>query len=348
MDQTSVETFNHSGQGPSPKIYEFLNVQLRPKAGYCISTEYPALFGDYPGGASVVSTINGLVAGHVGFVAREFVCPGVRLKIGLIGSVVTAPEFRNHGIACDLMGRAISDLKARGCLVACLWADDTAFYEQFGFYRAGREIDFRFDASSFPGDLEPSIEFDERIHTHLVWRLYQKHPLRLDRSLEEQKRLVRVPRARLFLTRQGNEISSYIAVNKGADFTDYIHEWGGELAEVQKNIAGTQKHFFNDRSLTMIAPASYELSKIRAIASQEGKGVVGTLAVLDRSMLVSHYSSFLRREGVEHSLVGSKLRFQKDEFPFVTSKEVLQHIFGDAGEPRHPVLPFFLWGFDSI
>ncbi|MBI1861985.1 MAG: GNAT family N-acetyltransferase [Deltaproteobacteria bacterium] len=347
MNQATVETVRHPS-GPCPGLVDFLNVQIRPKADFSIKDEYPSLFGEYPGGTSLVARINGLTAGHVGILAREFVGPSVRFKIGLIGSVVTAPEFRNHGVASLLLDRALKELKSRGCIVACLWSGEADFYEKFQFHRAGREVMFKFNQTAIPEDSTPSVEFDEKKHTHLIWRLYQRHTLRVDRSLEEQKQLVRIPKSRIYLTLKGTEVTSYIVVNKGADFTDYIHEWGGDLTEVSRNIAGTQKHHFKDRPLTLIAPASYDLTKLRALASEEGKGVLGLMHALDRTLLTKIYASFLRGQGVEFTSDGRIFRFQKDEYLSQSGKEALSLVFGDATEPRHPVMPFFLWGYDSI
>lgn len=348
MNLTQIETVAHSHLNPDSRIFDFLNGQLRKGSGFSICDEYPSLFGDFPGGYSLVARVNALMAGHVGVLAREFTAPALRMKIGLIGSVVTAPEYRHHGVASALMQRAILDLKSRGCLVTMLWADDPSFYEPFEFYRAGREIDFRFIPGSLPSEAAEPTLFDEKKHTNLVWRLYQKHTLKLDRSLEEQKALVRIPRAQIFLSIRKNEVTSYLVIHKGMDFTDYIHEWGGDLCEVQRNIAGTQKFHFGNRPLTLIAPATYDLSLIRAIATEEVKGVVGLMRVLDKTLLLKLYSSYLRSQGVIHQVKSDRFVFGKEEYAISTSREILSLVFGDAGEPKNLKLPFFLWGFDSI
>ena len=345
----SIESHAHSHPiRANKRIEEFLNAQLRPGCEFSIVDEYPALFGDYPGGHSLVMRVGDAIAGHAGIVVREAVAGSARFKIGLIGSVVTAPQYREQRVATTLVRHALSVLKSRGCFVACLWSDEGAFYEPFGFVRAGREVSFRFSPQTLHGDTPSSNVFDERLHLNWIWRLYQKHALRVDRSLEEQRCLVHIPRSRIFVTEHKGEVTSYLVVHKGVDFTDYIHEWGGELSALRENIMGTQKHFFPDRPLTLIAPASYDLSQIRTLASEEKKGVLGLLTVLDKSLLLRLFANYLRGHGAEYRTTGNAFVFGKGEYPTETMADVVRLVFGGAGESKHPVLPFFLWGLDSI
>lgn len=345
MNQTQLETIAHDSGRGAPGLFEFLNLHLRPDSDFSIREEYPSLFVE--GGYSYVARVNGILAGHIGVVAKKVIGPDFRMRVGLIGSVVTAPEYRNHGVATCLMRRVLSELKSRRCFVAILWSSGS-FFERFDFVRAGREIDFRFDPRSLPSDVAAPVPFDEKAHPYPLWRLYQKHPLRVDRSVEEQGRLTRIPRTRIFVTLRGNDVTSYVAVHKGMDFSDYIHEWGGEPLELQRNIAGTQKYFFSDRSLTLIAPVTYDHTPIRAVAAREAKGVVGLFHVLNKPLLLRLYSSYLTKLGVAHHMEASRFVFENDKYSTSTSRECLNLVFGDEAEPNVPKLPFFLWGFDSI
>ncbi len=332
------------------KLFEFLDGELRAKVSYSVQQEYPSLFGEFPGGQSLYIQKENQVASHVGFVNREFQHSQFRMKIGLIGSVATAAQWRGMGMASSLMKEAFSELKRRGAVIAVLWSDQADFYLPLGFYRAGREVDLKFSAQNVPENMEPAKPFEMQKHLSQVWRLYQKHILKLDRSLEEQARLCQIPETQIFVTEKAGTLTSYIAINKGADFTDYIHEWAGEVLEVQRNVAYCQRQFFPEKEMTLIAPAHYDLGMLRQIATERWDGILGLIKVLDRRMLISIYTDYLKKNSV-HCVWGKDfehLTINGQVYPSKTDAELLLLILGDATTSSHPVLPFFLWGFDSI
>ncbi|MFM8316691.1 MAG: hypothetical protein ACKOA8_20610, partial [Deltaproteobacteria bacterium] len=246
--------------------------------------------------------------------------------------------------------QACVELKKRGCLIALLWSDQNDFYLPLGFYRSGREQDLRFSPKFLraeEGDVRP-MNFDK--DAHLIWRLYQKQDFRLDRSLEEQKKLLKVPNAQVYVTEKEGRLSSYIVINKGADFTDYIHEWGGELSEVQRNISYCQKNPFSDRPLTLIAPAQSDISILKQISEEKWEGALGLIKILEKNLLLSTYMNYLKTKNIEHVWSKNKdsILFSETEFSIQTDTDVIQLVFGDENRNTHPTLPFFLWGFDSI
>lgn len=346
-----LQHINYSdSEAPTEKVVSFLNQELRPRYAHSIQQEFPSLFGDYPGGQSLYIEKDGTVVSHVGFVVREFQHLHFRLRVGLIGSVATSHPFRGQGMASMLLRHALSELKAKGSVLALLWSDHSEFYLPLGFHRAGREVDFRFSAEHLPEtDLMPRLIKPET-DVEAVWRLYQRHPVKVDRSLEEMKKLCRIPETRIYVTERGGALTSYLAINKGADFTDYIHEWGGDLEDLQKNIAYCQKHFYPTKPLTLIAPADDELAPIKQIAVEKWEGVLGLMRVLDRNLLISIYSDYLRKSGIECKWEKDKefVEVSGVKIPTKTDSELLKMIFGEGAGALHPVLPLFLWGFDSI
>lgn len=335
---------------PRGRIVGFLDQQLRDRAGFSIQDEYPSVFGEYPGGESLFVERNGKVVSHLAYVARDFHHPEFRLKIGLIGSVATAAEYREQGFASTLVRSALTELKSKGCAIALLWSDTPEFYVGFGFERAGRERDFRFSPQAVLEGATSSVPFDPGRHGHWIWRLYLKHAGRLDRSLEEQKRLFRVPKARVFVTEKDGEVTSYLVIHKGADFANYIHEWGGDLMAVRDNIASTQKQFFAEQPLTLIAPSHYDLAPLRSIASEEWPGVLGLIKVLDRGTVMANYLNHLKKLGRVASWQrdAGTLKVDGQLYPVQQESDFIKLVFGNEETPVLPVLPFFLWGFDSI
>ena len=341
-----LRRYDYSSERPAGQLIEFLDSTLRQDAGFSVREEYPSLFGEYPGGESWLIENDGRPASHLGIVVREFRHPAYRVKIGLIGSVVTAPEFRSHGMASLLIREALTALKRRGVAVCVLWSDASEFYRPFGFFRAGHEIDFKFSFSSVAGvpDINDQVmPYQPERHAHLTWHLYQRHEVKVDRSLEEHKRLMQIPRSRTFVTEREGKVTSYIVENKGADFENYIHEWGGPILEVRRNLAWVQTRVMADRHLTLIAPAHYDLEPLRTIAVRRWEGVLGLINVLDRRAVLRAYADFLRASGESEGL-GT---VPEKDF------DLIRKVFGAGGEMTEggsssPRLPFFLWGFDSI
>lgn len=321
------------------KVFSFLNRELRTRSGFSIAQEYPSVFGEFPGGESLFIEKNEEIVSHVGIVVREYRFEEIRFKVGLIGSVATTFLCRGEGFASILIREAVARLKALGCVLAVLWSDKPDFYAPLGFFRGGQENDYLFSVDSVPLVEEIAREGVSEKEAHKIWRLYQKHQSRLDRSLEEMKALLMIPNVRLFVTHRNEEITSYLAVNKGADFTNYIHEWGGELASVQKNIAFCQREIFKEKKLTLISPSYLEHSVFSPIAEKSWLGSLGLLKIIDRQKLMACYREYLVQNGMSAS---------HQELLTLADAEYLQVMFGKENSRDRSAFPFFLWGFDSI
>lgn len=333
----------------SPAIIGFLDQELRATAGFSVRDEYPALFGDFPGGHSIFVQSGERVIAHVAILTRVLRHTHFHFKIGLIGSVITAADYRGHGIASTLMREAVAQLKNQGCLLAMLWGDNTAFYKPLGFERAGREQCLYFSPDRItPGSFAENVfPFDPKRHAEGVWRLYLQHDLTVDRSLQEFKRLCRVPHSRLFVTTEGETVTSYIAINKGLDFPDCIHEWGGRPDSIRANIARVQKLILPDRALSLIAPAHVDLGYLKAFTTECHQGVLGYIRLLDRTRLRAVYLDYLKAVGEKPDL-GEEWGGDGRTVSTKTDGEFLVRVLGNQLSPAHPVLPLFLWGLDSI
>jgi GNAT superfamily N-acetyltransferase len=348
---SSIESIDFRRRGLNHReLYDFLNSQLRPHAKFSIHEEYPSLFGEFPGGQSLVLREEKGIMAHAGFVVREYQHPLFRLKMGLIGSVVTHRDFRGMGYGVAVLREVIAELKRQGCVLALLWSETPEFYQPLGFARSGREIDLRFEKSSVPENTGTVREFDFNHDVSQVWRLYHKHHAKLDRSLEEQKNLCRIPQARIFVTDKDSTLSSYIVINKGADFEDYIHEWGGDIYEIQRNIAHCQRYLFPDRPLTMIAPAFYDLGPLRQMAVEKWDGVLGMVKVLDKGKLLAAYYDYLKKSEIPFQWDRDRENFtvNNTSMPLRSDLDALTVVLGTDQKSDKPVLPIFLWGFDSI
>jgi GNAT superfamily N-acetyltransferase len=329
-----ITSFSHLEKNQKDVI-EFLDKTIRPTSHYSVIQEYPSLFKDLPGGLSYCTKINDKMVSHVGTVVREFIGPTVRMKVGMIGSVATHPDHRKKGLASQLITQASNDLKKKGCSLVWLWASEPDFYYSLGFNRAGGEVDFRFAKELITQPMPAPIAFDSKKHLNQIWKLYQLHSLRIDRSLEEFKKISEIPNTRIFVTEKNQKVTSYIAINKGADFENYIHEWGGEQKDVLENIQSVQQHIFKEKNLTLIAPRTYDMKLIQENSLLFWKGVVGLCKVLDKKLLLRQYQEHLKAVGLHTKAL--------DSVNITDDSKLLEFVF-----QSEQALPFFLWGFDSI
>jgi GNAT superfamily N-acetyltransferase len=350
VHKLSYRNLSEKSQELQERLFGFLDSESDSTRIRSFRDEYPSVFRSCPGGESLYLEKDGQIISHVAMLDREFQHTDFRMKIGMIGSVVTHPEQRGKGYASYLIRQACFELKKRGCLIAVLWSDQPDFYRPLGFYRAGREQDLRFSHRLVRNTKESVRPMDFNQDAHFIWRLYQKQTSRLDRSLEEQKKLLKIPNTQVYVTEQEGKITSYIAINKGADFTGFIHEWGGEISEVQRNIAHCQSQYFTEQPLTLIAPYDLDLAPLKRMAEEKWDGVLGLIKVLDKNLLLSTYMNFLKNKKIEHVWSRNKdsILFSESEFSLQNEMDIIQLVFGDEVRHAHPRLPFFLWGFDSI
>lgn len=335
---TSYQGSSSSEDFTTP-VLQFLNDELRSKSDSFLQDEYPSLYRGLPGGESLFIEREQKVISHVGIMSRRYRHPSFEMEIGLIGSVVTRKEQRGEGLASFLIQEAIKRLSKQGCTLVLLWSDQPDFYFPLGFHRAGNELDFRISLKKAEGSRPCSRLLNKEKDLELIWKLYQKRSSRLDRSLAEMSALVDIPRTQIYVTESNGKLDSYIAVNKGADFTNYIHEWSGSVERVKGNIQDCQNRFFSGVPLTLIAPFEKENETFSEIADQSWKGSLGLVKNLDRTHLVKCFKSFCGESGGFVS---------ETDYLKLNDEELLLAVLGRDGLGSKPFLPLFLWGFDSI
>src|SRR3989338_7293029 len=101
---SGVESVDFKRKAPGHKeLFDFL-----------IQEEYPSLFGEFPGGQSFILREEKGIVAHAGFVVREYQHPLFRIKIGLIGSVVTHRDYRGMGYVIAVLREVLAELRRQG------------------------------------------------------------------------------------------------------------------------------------------------------------------------------------------------------------------------------------------
>jgi GNAT superfamily N-acetyltransferase len=158
-------------------------------------------------------------------------------RLGLIGSVYTAPEQRGRGLARSCIEACAEAARARGCSHALLWSELTDYYGQLGFRPAGRERRIALsDAAlaraidgSAPGlELAPARAAD----FPALEALYAQKPVHVARAAGALAKLARAPEVTLCVARRDAAPLAYAACGRGDDLRGVVHEWAGDAEGV--------------------------------------------------------------------------------------------------------------------
>jgi len=155
---------------------------------------YPHLYRPTPeacGWAYVVEA-DGRIAAHVGLYPIETVAAGVRLRIGGIGAVSTAPDARGKGYMSQLLPHVIGEMRRLAYPISWLGGDRQR-YGAFGWEMAGLLYQLKFSARSLDRTQVQPVTLEEVLPEEaleIVARLQSLptcHPLRPDLEHQIQK-----------------------------------------------------------------------------------------------------------------------------------------------------------------
>ena len=110
--------------------------------GASIAEEYPTVFGEGARGELIVLEEDGELRSACAIQPCDLAVGSTRVRVGLIGSVVTDPAHQCRGNGTRLLDLAEEALRDRGCAFALLWADERGFYARRGYSEIGCERDF--------------------------------------------------------------------------------------------------------------------------------------------------------------------------------------------------------------
>jgi GNAT superfamily N-acetyltransferase len=226
---------------------ELLQAALRPEPlPFGIAAEYPLVLGERGAQHSYCATLRGggAVVAHANLWPRQLIAPSdgegpARLRaVGLVGNVATSAGLRGQGLMSELMGRLVERGRELGLELLILWSDLDKFYQKLGFSSLGGERRLRFDAAGLAAWRDRGAPFLKTEAASLnaadVQALLDSRPRlpsTLERSADEMRRLLGIPRTDLFVRRRpGGAPDAYVVVGKGYDMVGVVHDWGGSAA----------------------------------------------------------------------------------------------------------------------
>jgi GNAT superfamily N-acetyltransferase len=355
-----------------PRLYQFLNQSLRPQADWSIASEYPTALSKANLHNMRIITDQEKILSHAVLKPLIVRTPHVVLKVGAIGSVVTDESYRGQGLSRQIMESCLAEARAQDCDIAVLWTQLYDFYRKLGFELAGFEESFVIDrpledgTSKNVGGKGPPLIFKKgaQVAPEAILRVYQKHTVQTHRTAEDVRRFLQIPRARVYTAwdPQGS-LEAYAVEGKGADLTNYIHEWSGSVPAlfslfnyILKDInGGTVQPSAVIRadapkaatgSFVLIAPR-HSVQLIQALNVQgifQHEGFLGMIKIIHREQLVE-------------KVVRAFNSVSAAAFDELSDSELTKIFFGPWDRTvkkmdglHTDILPlrFWLWGWDSI
>ena len=353
-----------------PEFVEFLSRQLRPEHGWSIADEYPlAIHDSNLNNVRVIKDANHFVSAAV-MKPLIIKAPAGLFKVAAIGSVVTAPEHRNRGLSRQVLDDCLAAGRAHGCDFAILWTGLFDFYRKIGFELAGTEISLSVPAGFKAPETADKLRFMQstKVDPEAILRLYNQHTTGSIRTVEDIRKFLAIPNARMYTAwDENNRLQAYAVEGKGADLDGYIHEWGGGVSKLLQLLAFAVQE--RKRDLNIISPAN-SVNLIRQLTAQnatEHIGVLGMIKVLNAANLLTKVKKYIRAMGVEDLVIEPRegkyyLGYKQEIFKTDLESDLVRLIFGPlkaselgAFDPTtaamfEKVFPIamWIWGWDSV
>ena len=198
-----------------------------------IREEYPLVFEDRFSGSAISLEEGDQTVASCSILTRDFLIGNHKVKGGLIGSVVTHPDFRGQGHGTHMLIQAEATLQNQGCAFAILWAEDPNWYLKRGFGPMSAEHTFlisRDVCEQLPVVNEARVMAPQ--DAQAIHACYAKHQVRVERTLEETKALLACPDMLVLVCERQGEVVAYACMGRGRDLQGAVHEWGGETHDV--------------------------------------------------------------------------------------------------------------------
>jgi hypothetical protein len=296
--------------------------------------------------------------------------PAGLFKVAAIGSVVTAPEYRNQGLSRQVLDGCLEAGLHHGCDFAILWTNLFDFYRKLGFELAGTEISLEIPVAFKAPDNSPELNFmcSNKVDPDAILRLYSQHTCGGIRTSEDIRKFLKIPNARVFTAWDAqNRLQAYAVEGKGADFEAYVHEWGGGVSKLLPLLQHMTKT--EGRPLTLIAPftSANLIQQLTSLGAKKNSGVLGMIKILNPESILLKMKKYIRGMGIDDLVLEPRegqyyLGHRQQIFKTDSTTDLTRLIFGPgkasalqaldpetaaAFEKLFPI-PIWIWGWDSV
>ena len=362
-------------QGPrSPGAHEFstvvdfLNQNLRENNSWPITSEYPTSLASNNIHNMSIITEDEKIVSHAVLKPLIIKTPVCILKVGAIGSVVTDPEHRQKGHSSRNIENCLALAQRQECDLVILWTDKFDFYKKFGFELAGIEQTYVLERQNEIANKNLKFVSDKKVDPAALLKLHSSHTVHSVRTVEDIRQFMKIPNSRLYTAwNENNTLVAYAVEGKGADLTNYVHEWAGNVDSLLDLFSYMQKQ--KKEPLTVMVPAhSVNMRKrLEALCSTSHQGFLGMIKILNYDTILNKVKKAFRAEGFEQIVFEMQnndviFGFGTDLYTIKNPVDLTRLLFG----PLKPAdlefmkpetqqklavllpLPLWVWGWDSI
>lgn len=350
------------------KLVQFLNKNLRQNAQWQINQEYPtALTPQNLHNMSIIEDGNEIVS-HALIKPIITKTPYAIFRIGAIGSVVTDPNHRNKGLSTQNLQNCLVKATAQNCDLVVLWTDQYDYYRKFGFELAGFEYTYEISQALPIQNKDYKFIKGPQIDPNAMLKVYNQHTVNSVRTVDDIQKCLKIPNSNVFtIWNQQHQLMAYAVEGKGADLTNYIHEWGGNLQcllDLFSYMIQTE-----NKTYTIMTPMhSVNLrNKLRTLSPTEHQGYLGMIRIHDFDSVAGKIKKAFKSEGLDQIVLEKQhgeivFGYGLDLYTLGTEADLVQLLFGptpmtqlDFMKPATQKtlsqilpLPIWIWGWDSI
>jgi predicted N-acetyltransferase YhbS len=315
------------------EVTDLIDRCMRPGADLSMSEDFPLLVGRGALGRRFIIRSDGRIVSHVASRTAAVQLPNGRLLQCLnIGAVCTDPSAGGQGFASQLLEAQLRCAQEEGVELSMLWSEVDGFYERHGFERAGGEARFMVSQEDLEGIQPVPCRWMKIEDLPALLKLRAEDPCPLSRTSVDGHVLFTLPRSKTLVATQGLDVVAYLTIGKGLDFEGAICEWAGNIQDVV-GLLPTLLECEGLNSTLILGPSWHDAygQAFRKLGCPYESGDMGMFKILNQEALI---------------LAIDSPRFQIDPAGNSPSLECL--IGGSQETLGRPILPFYVWGLDSM
>jgi|SRR6185312_864466 len=349
------------------RVLEFLNSELRPDSGWSLASEYPTALSPNNLNNIRIITQAERVLSHAVIKPLIIRSPLAILKIAAIGSVVTVEDHRNQGLSRRILENCLEEARAQDCDLAMLWTNLYDFYRKLDFELAGSEISCLFEDEWTVDTTGLRFVKGTQVSPEAILRLYTQHTVGSVRTAEEVRKFLQIPLTQCYTAWDAqNQLVAYAIEGKGADLTDYVHEWGGSASKLVALFSYIRKD--NKKPFTAIIPHHSQnlLAQLKKVPGHVlNEGFLGMIKIVQHENFFGKVRKAARSLGMQDFVlekVGTdfNIGIGQDLISLSDEKDLIKILLGPQVEipylqpetveklGKFLPLPLWVWGWDSV
>lgn len=337
-------------EGEFAKVVDFLDHQLRKDYNWSIAKEYPTALAKTNVHNMRIIADGESILSHAVLKPLLVKTPHMILKVAAIGSVVTNEQHRGHGLSTQIINSCLEEARKQSCDLAVLWSGIPDFYQKLGFKLAGFEESYVIDRPLKSTATQLQFKKGPQVAPEALLRLYQQQTVTTHRTVDDMRKFLQIPNSQVYTAwgPQGT-LEAFAVEGKGADLTDYVHEWAGNVSALIAlfNWIFSQKQ----KGFVLITPKHSNNLRLQLLNQEvsHNSGFLGMIKILNLDSVLAKVVK------AQAALGGNPINLSG-----FTHDELVEILFGPWNETitgRLPIeavktglfpLRFWLGGWDSV